>query len=339
MRSLIRYLVFLAILLAVTWIKIPQRYEETFPRNAGPIFNREVRHVFKNWIEEDHPEIVLLGDSTLSDGVDADLLSGLTDKRVGKFDVHGSASALWYLILKNNIVIAENPPSVVVILFRDTILTAPGYRVRGSYFTQLDEFAGRNEPLLLERSYLNLMNPVEKFAEAYIPLYGARGKIRQDIDSGIRYSLPGWLSCSVECTDDSMYNVFQAADLEPGQLQNAVATAEQYLYTPRQLNFQRQVDQSYLPEMIRLSKENNIQLILVRLKSGIGTKDGMETSSIKRYMRDLSEYLQEENVLLLDYGADPRLKSEYFKDPLHLSKKGETFFTQLLAEGLNNLLK
>jgi hypothetical protein len=241
--------------------------------------------------------------------------------------------------LKNNIVNTQTPPPVVAIVFRDTILTAPGYRVHGSYFTQLDEFAKKEEPLLLERSYLNLMNPVEKLAEEYVPIYGTRGRIRQDIDSTIRYSLPGWLDCSIECTDESMYNVFQAADLEPGQLQNAVATAERYLYTSRQLNFKRQVDRSYLPEIIRLCKENNIQLILVRLKSEIGTQGGVETSAMKRYMRDLSEYLRAENVLFLDYGIDPRLKSEYYKDPLHLSKDGETFFTQILAEGLNDLLK
>jgi hypothetical protein len=281
--------------------------------------------------------MVMLGDSTLLDGVDPDRLSELTGIEVASFDAPGSASAFWYLVLKNNIVEAEHKPKYVLILFRDTILTAPGYRVHGSYFVQLDEFARRNEPVLLERAYLNLMNPLEKFAEGTFPLYAARVQIRQKTDAMIRYSLTSWLGCNKECNDKSMYEVFTSADLEPGQLQNAIAAAEGYLYAERQLDFERQINISFLPEMIRLTEENNIQLILVRLKTLI--TDEQDTRAIERYTGDLSRYLAGQDVVFLDFGGDPRLINEYYADALHLTRQGEALFTEMLAERLRVALK
>lgn len=339
MKAIIRYASVTALLMILGWIVIPQRYDIQFPRKAGPEFDPKVRFLLRDRINTEHPDIVLLGDSTLSDGVDADRLAVLTGKKIVKFDVHGSASAFWFLLLKNNIVIAEAPPPAVVIVFHDTMMTAPGYRVHGSYFVQLDEFAKKEEPVLLEKSYLNLMNPLEKAADEYVPIYGARVQIRQAIDRRIRYTIPGWFGCDVNCTDASLYDIFTAANFEQGQLQNAIAAAEDYLFTSSQLNFKRQVDQSYIPEMIRLSKENSIPLVLVRLKSqGIGRSDA-ETAAIKFYMNDMAEYLQDNDVLFLDYGTDPRLKNEYYKDNLHLDPNGQQIFTQILAEGLSEIVE
>lgn len=276
--------------------------------------------------------MVMFGDSTLLDGVDPESLSQLTGIKVSSFDAPGSASAFWYLVLKNNIVESEFKPKVVLLLFRDTILTAPGYRVHGSYFIQLDEFARRNEPLLLERAYLNLMSPVERFAEGYFPLYAARVQIRQETDALIRYSLTSWLGCDKKCNDNSMTEVFTSANLEPGQLRDAIAAAEEYLYTDQQLDFERQVDDSFLPEMIRLTQENDIQLILVRLKTLItGTQDAR---AVERYIGDLSAYLTAENVVFMDFAHDPRLTNTYYKDSLHLTRDGEALFTEMLAERL-----
>ena len=333
MRSFLRYLLLLFLMLVLSWGKISQSYGLEFPRKPGPTFDHRVRKFYISKLEEEKPDMVMLGDSTLLDGVDPERLSSLTGIKVSSFDVPGSASAFWYLVLKNNIVEAEYKPKAVLILFRDTILTAPGYRVHGSYFVQLDEYARRNEPILLERAYLNLMNPLERLAEGNMPLYAARVQIRQGMDALIRYSLTSGLGCTKKCNDDSMAEVFTSANLEPGQLRNAIAAAEGYLYADGQLDFERQVERSFLPEMIHLTQENNIQLILVRLKTLI--TDEQDTKAVERYMGDLSEYLAAHHVVLLDFGRDPRLTNTYYKDALHLTREGEARFTDMLAERLN----
>jgi hypothetical protein len=337
MRQFLRYLTLLFVMIAFSWTTLPRWLNLEFPRQPGPEFDKQARKTYTTLLEEERSDIILLGDSTLMDGVDPELLTELTRKKVSSFHIPGSSSALWYIILKNNIIVAEHHPQAVAIIFRDTMLTAPGYRVHGAYFSILDEFATPQEPVLLEKSYLNLMNPLEIWSEKYFPLYSARDLIRKKIDSSIRYTASGWVNCDIRCTDDSMYNVFTSADLETGQLRNAVATAESYLYTPSQLDFDKQVEKSYLPEIIRLAREQDIQLILVRLKNQ--TTGNKETFAIKKYMADLSDYLRARNVIFLDYGQDSRLSSEYFGDTLHLNRVGKAVFTHILADNLNEVLK
>jgi len=339
MRLFFRYLILLTVTIAISGVAIPRWLHLEFPRQAGPEFDKRVRKSYITMLDNDKPAIVLLGDSTLMDGVDPDQLSELTEKKTSSFYAPGLASAYWYIILKNSIVVAEHRPQAVVVVFRDTMLTAPGYRVYGAYFERIDEFAKPQEPVLLERAYLNQMNPLEILSEKYFPLYSTGEKLRQKIDSRIRYTVPSWLNCDVDCTDSSMNDVFTAADLEPGQLRNAVATAESYLYTPAQLDFSGQVEKSFLPEMIRLSRKRGIQLIVVRIKHETTGTNSMETPAAKNYIADLSKYLQDQGVPFLDYGQDPRLTSEYFKDVLHLNPQGRVVFTQILADGLNEALK
>ena len=337
MRVLLRTLLILAALVAYTGMDFPNRYGIQFPRQPGPRFDHQVRRIYIDALDQNRPELVVLGDSSLPAAVDEDRLAELTGKGTFNIGIEGSASAFWYLVIKNNIAAAQHKPGYLLIVFRDTILTAPGYRVQGSYFTRLDEFTYRNEPILRERAYINLMNPLEFAAEKYWPLYGTRLEARRDIDAAVRYRPPAQFGCDQACTDEGMYQTFGGADLEPGQLRAAIAAAEQYLYTPAQLNFKSQVDASFLPEMIRLTKENGIQLILVRLKSySPGTGD-FQSQALKNYITDLEAYLTENDVPFLDFGADPRLKSEYFADPIHLNNEGRQLFTMLLADALASI--
>jgi hypothetical protein len=339
MRLFLRYLLLLVAVLGWSWAVFPARYGVQFPREPGPRFDSQIRLFYQRTIGERLPEIVLLGDSTLEVGVDTEELGLLTQRSTLSISIPGSASAVWYLILKNNIADAPHPPRSLVIICRDTILTAPGYRVQGSYFKQIDEFAGRNEPLLLQRAFLNQMNPVERAAEKYVPLYGTRMQARDELDRFIRYSLPVLAGCNSECTDGAMYSTFGAGDLEPGELRNAVSAAEQYLYTPRQLNFQAQVGQSFLPEIIRLAKDHEMQLIVVRLKTYASGMGEVESAALKGYIHDLSSYLRQNNVVFLDFGTDPRLRREFFADSIHLNDQGRKIFTGLLAEALKPVLE
>lgn len=339
MRSFIRYLTILFILVAVSWSVLPRWLHISFPRQPGPQFDERVRNKYTTILNREQPDIVMLGDSTLMDGVDPEALSDLTGKKVSSFGAPGSASAFWYIVLKNNIVVANHLPQTIIVVFRDSMLTAPGFRVYGGFLTKLDEYAGANEPVLMDRAYLHQMSAMDIWSQEHIPLYSAREDIRARIDARIRYLVPGWLGCDRECADSSTFDVFTAAELEPGQLQSRMTTVEQYLYTSSQLDFQGNVDMSFLPEMIRLTHEHGIQLIVVRLKPNTTETVRLDTPPVRQYMDDLSNYLEKNGVLFLDYGRDPRITSEYFRDSLHLNPQGKTLFTQILADGLNNVLK
>jgi hypothetical protein len=335
MRFILKFGLFLTIILVITSILLPPSYGLTFPRNPGPVTDQQVRTNHLQYLEEHQPQIVLMGDSTLALGLDPKALSEQTGKSVYNIAIPGSASALWYLILKNNIAESSHKPEYVLIIFRDSILTTPGYRVHGSYFELVDEYARRNEPLFIQNSFVNLMNPLEIAAEKYLPLYVTRTHVRNQIDSGIRYLLPPFFGCDENCVDFSLGEIFAGADLEPKALVDAVGAAESYLYTPERLNFASQVDKSYLPEMIRIAQESSIKLVFVRIK--VETADSSKDPTLSGYLEALKTYIHEQGAYLLDYGDDPRLTHDLFRDVVHLNEEGKALFTQMVAEGMQNL--
>lgn len=331
MRFFLKFSLILAIILISASAFFLRSRGVTFPRAPGPILDRKVRFVHLQHINENQPQIVLLGDSTLVLGVDPQALAEQTGKSVYSIGIPGSASALWYLLVKNTIAEAQHKPEYVLIVFRDTILTAPGYRVQGSYFELLDEYAQRSEPVLVEKSFVNRMNPLEIAAEKYFPLYVFRTDIRRRIDAFIRYPVPSLFGCDGSCTDVALGELFEGADMEPGALVEAVGAAESLLYTPEQLDFESQVDRSLLPDMIEIANANGFRLVFVRIKveSGIGNDP-----KLKKYIEDLRKYLDEQGAPLLDFGDDPRLTSDLFRDPIHLNEEGRQLFTRLLAAGM-----
>lgn len=337
--SLSKFILLLSIIMVISSIILPRRYDMEFPREPGPALDAKVRRNYMDALIEQEPEIILMGDSTLVLGVDADLLAQQTDRSVYSIGIPGSASALWYLLLKNSIAESSYKPKYLLVVFRDTILTAPGYRVHGSYFDLVDEYARRNEPLLIQNSFVNLMNPLEIAAEKYFPLYVSRTNIRNNIDSQIRYFSPALFGCDGDCTDYAMGDVFSGADLEPKALVDAVAAAESYLYTSDQMDFSTQLNRSYLPEMIRIAKENNIQIVFVRIKvQTVGTQIA-NSPAMFNYLASLTDYLANENIPLLDFGSDPRLTHNLFRDSIHLNEQGQIVFTKMIADELKEIFK
>lgn len=332
-----RYVFILLMLSGMLSFYIPVRYQAGYPQPIGPQFDNFVRQTNKKYLVENQPQIMMLGDSLLIAGVDELALSDALGRKTYNAGVAGSASALWYLILKNNVVESPHRPQTLIIVFRDTMLTTPGYRVYGSYFEQIDEYAGPHDFILIERAYINQMNPFEKLAEAYLPVYGSRLRLREALDTRIRYTLPGLiLKCDARCTNRAMTTVFQGGNLEQNILAEAIASAEDYLYTPRALDFEGSVDTSFLPEIIQLCKDQDIQLVLVRARTLRFTS---EPPGLKTYVEDLASYLDQRGVPFLDFSRDERLTSDLYADILHLNEAGKAIFTEMLAEALEGILE
>src|SRR6185436_239051 len=128
-------------------------------------------------------------------------------------------------------------------------------------------------------------SPVEKLADQYLPIYGSRLSLRERLDYAIRYSLSDVFGCNKDCTDQANIEVFKDNNLDQNLLINAVASAESYLYAPDKLDFSKQLDQSFLPEMVRIARENKIQLILVRTKHLDDADETSESAGLQSYIR------------------------------------------------------
>ena len=334
MKAFLQYLVILLTLVAVSWVVIPAHYGTAYPRDVKPEFDKYIRRKYAMDIEEQKPDIVLLGDSMLYPAVNDVVLSEKLDRSIMSIGLPGSASTLWYLIAKNNILDVQSPPKYLVIFFRDSILTVPGYRVTGRYFVQIDEFAGPKDGELVKKAYLNQMNPLEKLAEAWFPPFGSRWNVRQAIDARLRYSMPAQLGCDTTCMDNAMEIVFGELNMDPNFLSDALAAADDYLYSREALDFNGQVGESFLPDLIQLTRARGVQLILVNMRILRFATPGSEPPALYTYNADLAAYLAANGVIYLDYSRETSLTRDLFSDPMHMNAAGKVIFTDMFAEDL-----
>ena len=339
MRAFARYFFsLLAALLALT-VYLPAHYGEPYPRQPGPQFDNAVRSRYTRLLEENRVEFLLVGDSTLEQDVDPQSLSDALGVPIYPITVVGSKSAFWYLILKNIVLEAQNRPQYFVLFYRDTMPTLANYHVNGGYIQELDQFATAHEPFLLEHAYLNFMNPLEKWAQAYFPLYSSRQRLTEAADYYTRNLLPGLLlNCRGDCVERAMAVAHHVDNVREEFRVEALVGDEDLLFTPFAMDFPARVGDSFLPEIIRLTRENGIRLILVHVRTLLYPSAQAEPPALQKYKRDLAAYLKENDVPLLDFSYDPRLPADYFYDPVHMNETGRIAFTQILAEALKGFL-
>lgn len=331
--TFLRFLTALGLVLLASGIFLPRRYNFAYPAPLGPVFDARVKGEHLQGIQQSQPSVVLLGDSTLYEGIDPLLLTTELGEPVYEMATPGSGTAAWYLQMKNIVLESSHRPEYVVIFFRNTILTVPQYRTTGRYFALLDDYATKNETLVSELAFVNQMSLLERFAEAYIPLYTARVDIRDDLDNAIRYLPPRLFSCDRNCTNEAVSSIF-GREVDPVALNLVQEDAAKTLYAQEELNFEAQIDTSLLPYMIELAQKNNVKLVFVRTRI-FGPEPEMSA-----YRNALDTYLlQHDDVYLLDYWNDPRVLESYYVDSLHMNAIGKQEFTKMLADELKAIIE
>jgi lysophospholipase L1-like esterase len=111
------------------------------------------------------------------------------------------------------------------------------------------------------------------------------------------------------------------------------------LYAPAMMDFDSQVDRSFLPAMLQLAKENDLVLVFVRTKTLIFPEYTSEPFALRSYIQSLNSYVTQRGAYFLDFAHDARIKDTYFFDNLHFNAEGREAFTQILANELEPLLK
>ncbi|HJR79548.1 MAG TPA: hypothetical protein VJ821_05700 [Anaerolineales bacterium] len=339
MQEFKQYLISLIVLTGLVSGYVLYRYADGYPFPIGAQFDPQIRNKYGQMLNREEPAILALGDSVAETNVDKDLMAAESGKRVSVISESGAGSALLYLILKNNIADANPQPEYLIVLFRDTILTSPAFRAQGNFFAMMDEFAGADDNLVLQLAIRDRMNPLEKLAEAYLPPFWGRAKLQTDLISRVLY-LPtrALFGCDLECSDEAMNKVFGNQNFDPDQFNRAINLAESFLYTDENLDFENQLNQSFLPEITRLCKENDIKLIFVRTKTLRFSREVPEPAALTEYMKDLNAYLKQNDVPLIDFSHSDRLAPNLFVDINHLNSEGKRVFTEMLVQAIQPIL-
>ena len=286
-------------------------------------------------MEKAKPEIVLLGNSMLGESVDERLFMQQTGLHTLKLWKGGWASATWYLAIKNVIIPADPKPQAVVIFFRDHSLTDPGYRVRDRYKEDIDKLSGTDEPLLERLAYLNAMNPLTYWLNQNWSLI----RKREDVKGGLESNVKSWVGSvygheNGDSVNQSIEQIFGTENLLAGELGKAQlkseAVSNKDLY-----DFEKSLPVSFLPTMVQLARDNDVKLVFVRVKRRREAKGVSTPAGLDSYIRDMGEWLEQQQVPFIDFSGEARLKLEHYADGDHLNQDGgRVLFTQLLTERL-----
>jgi len=279
------------------------------------------------------PKIVFLGNSIMYESVDEREFLRLTATQTIKIWDGGAASAWWYLALKNVILKAYYKPQMVMLFFRDHFLTDPTYRAIGKHKQNIDALAEQNEPVLDRLAYLGQMNAVAYFLFRYCPLYRQRDNIKNQLEKTVKDKVVSSL-CGLEqgIPDQAIERLFDEKNLNTELLTIRQLAAES-AGSNKLYNFQQELERSFLPYMIDMAKENNIQLVFVRMKRRRDVKPGGQPKALQKYIKNLEDYLTKNRVLFIDFTDDKRIKIEHYGAGDHLSRSGgRQLFTKILTE-------
>jgi len=338
MRTLLRTLFLFILFVFLSSLAAQLAFDGPYPRPLGPRFDNRISQNYRRDIESQKTDVLLLGDSMLGKGVDAETLQDQLGRSVYKIDIPGGSSAMWYLIMKSNLYPAGHTPETLVIFFRGTMLTTPDFRVEGSSnLGLLNKYATMEDTLFRRLAYTERMNPVDKAFSLYLPIYGYRTEIITALDSGFRHTLPGLLNgCGPECADDAVEEVLRG-DIAPGQLADYIIRSDMVLYAGRKLDFAYQLEHSFLPEIVRMAGEKGMQVVMVRMPTQIFPDPELEPDGLEEYNASLEIYLEEHEIVLLNFEHDPRFPPGDFTEPTHLDAEAKQRFTEILAEALLSL--
>ncbi|MFH1614988.1 MAG: hypothetical protein ABIG61_07880 [Planctomycetota bacterium] len=308
--------------------------ESIIERNAGLRLD-----YFRHYLDTNRPKAVLLGNSIPDDAVDERVVSNLTGIKTIKFIRHGSASAWWYLAIKNVVLKSSARPDIVVIFFRDHFLTDPTFRVDGRYKYLIDEIAEKDEPLLDRLAYLGNMSTVEYTLLRYCPLYQKREKVKSAVDSAIKNQLVASMAgIRPGLADLAIQKVFADDNMNRNLLTIRQLAAES-AGDQKPFDFDRQVNRSFLPQIISMCKQNNIRLVLLRMKRRRDAEAEKLPQGLAEYGEKLAKYLADNNVDFIDHTCDPRISLEYFGAGDHLTKdRGRELFTGILAQTIKQII-
>ena len=340
MRYFYRYLLItLSGFFLLGWI-LPQWLPIHYPRALGPTFSKFIRKDYQSLIDKQKPNVILLGNSVLINSMDESQFESLTGRKTLSFATPGAASAYWYLSIKNVIATASAPPKYVLLFFMDNILTTPDQWVIGAYFPLIiDEIAGEQETVLLQKAYLNQLNPLENYLDSHYPLFGERLTLKDKIDNRIKYTLSYlFQNCAKPCLDKALEAAFGYKNMIP--LMQPQLESNSNEWSGREWDFNALVEKSFLPDMIQITKERGIKLILVREKNAKMMTLEDESSDMRNYFQELADHLKKEGIPLLDFAHDPNLTLDLFHDEnMHLNPQARAVFTPLVADKFLTFIK
>jgi len=301
------------------------------------VYTAQYKDGMANDLRRENPEILLIGNSMLYTRIDVDELEKISGKRVSMLAKGGSASACWYLLMKNIVAPSGIQPEQVIIFFRSSILTSPAYRTGGHYGDYLKKLQEKEEPVI---NQILASRPKSPFGLSSIiqAIYKIDSQPRT-IQSGIHDLALDItkIDLTKKTRKEGMNTRFNVDNLrhdltleKSGSDPLGITSNKPKKFTPAQ-------DSSFLPHIIDLADTLNTNLSFYQVKNTLERTNHPLQENYINYLRDLKNYMQSRNVLdLEESGKD--IPNDWFAEGDHISKDHRIEYTRLFWNNIKDSL-
>jgi hypothetical protein len=284
------------------------------PFNAGAVA----------YVRETQPAYVTIGDS-MAGRVDPEVLAELANAAVVPLPLNATGPAYWYLVLKNWVAASGVHPRLVIIFFRDTLLTDVTFRLDGPYRPALDEAAHDDEPELNDVVAARASGPWHRVHETVDALY-AVNRVREWIEPRLTAWHARVVADGTRARARLLERVNAAFTLDKLR---PIAQADLDAADAREADFASHVDASVLPLMLKTAREHGLRLCFVRvLRRPVDGQPPPESPELRRYVADLRAYLAREGADYIDDRDDPELAKLPYGDGDHITRDARLPYTQ-----------
>jgi len=276
-------------------------------------------------LREERPEYVFLGDSMLDSRIDGPHLSELLGGRpVSVIAPGGSATARWYLTLKNYVIPSGVRPRLVFLFFRDRYFSLPRFRTGGRYRSAMEAEMQGEEPVVqrLIDGPADSGSVLHQLVERAYPIMGFRVAVREETQK-----LAAALASSKaerEALIDRANASFGVRHLR-ADLPTELVLGEEEQAVP----FSPDPDASFLPHLLELADRYGMRLCLVRVKrrpneQNVRTQD----TDLRGYVAALERYVEGRGHYFYDETDDASLTLNTYQDGDHLREGARRDYTQ-----------
>ncbi len=305
----------------------------SFRSATGIISDRE-----RSAIDAKHPQDYFIGSSMLHRWIDIGYYEQATH-RTSQFLLTPALSSIGiYAQFKNAVMASDYTPQRVFIFYRDPEMTRLNWRIDGDQAKQLEQFMRTED--------------VDYFPKA--DYYGAQAR---------RSKLIPFAFFELAMLYDNLPRQYRFADPSLGASQltalllGAPLGKVHYITNNRfavqmlrrnpqpdtgpaadmHYDFDRLVEYSVLPDLIRLAKTKPVTLCFVRVKRRMFA-DGYEPSQAQlRYHEQITNYFKQQRVCYIDLQDDPRIVSAFYSDGDHIAASNFRAVTDIFIDHLMNI--
>jgi hypothetical protein len=331
MKPTIKFITLTSLILIISGLVFPNLFNHYFLDR-----NPDVDERYKRAIEDQNPELIFMGNSILKKAVDFEILDLLLESNVLDLSVNATTAPDWFLFLKNNISTSSKRPLTVVIFFKDYRLTDIPSLTGEEDQKRINKFAGADEQVF--DLLVNNLSNFERFTLEVFAPYAYQVEIRNIVEGPFQYSLPRLFSdWKNDQTDLAVEATFANDNLVPELLELSRQESETFGDDDQLNRFDTSVNSSFLPHIIALAIENDIELVFARIPTLQSLEQG-DSLEITEYFRQLKKYLDENNLVFIDFvELAQALNAEHYRDNDHLNDLGQPLFTPIVAEALKSI--